>query len=110
MRDGSAVVRSAAQRSRVAARWWRGARDQVPAVKAVWAAATVSATSAGEAEWAWAKMVPVEGSSMGMLKGRFSVYTYVVDSSGLGGSLTAHRVRAGICLLPIAGLRRKCWP
>lgn len=67
MRAGSAMVRSAAQRSRTSARWWRGARDQVPDLKAAWARVMVSLTSSGEAEWEWAKILPVEGSSIGIL-------------------------------------------
>lgn len=68
MSEGKAVVRRAAQRSRMSARWWRGERDQMPDWKVLWARRRVSFTSWGEAEWQWVNIVPVEGSSIGMLQ------------------------------------------
>lgn len=41
----------------------------MPALKAAWAAVIVLFTSSREAEWEWAKIVPVAGSSIGILVG-----------------------------------------
>lgn len=67
MSEGREVVRRVAARSSTSARWCAGERDQDPDLKAAWAAVMVWSTSSGEAEWVWAKIVPVEGSSIGIL-------------------------------------------